>query len=156
MSLTARQQLFIVEYLKIWNATEAAKRAGYSEKTAYSSGQRLLKYVEVAAAISERLTERKMSADEVLARLSEQAKSLYVQFIRDDGTVDITGLKAAGLGHLIRGVKQTRYGVVVEFNDPQAALDKLMRHHGQYNDRLAVDMNAQIATEIIVDRGKPE
>ncbi|MDL4842824.1 terminase small subunit [Aquibacillus rhizosphaerae] len=51
--LTARQQMFIDEYLIDLNATQAAIRAGYSEKTAYSQGQRLLKNVEVHARIEE-------------------------------------------------------------------------------------------------------
>jgi phage terminase small subunit len=42
-----RQRRFIREYLKSYNATQAAKMAGYSEKTAYSQGVRLLKNVEI-------------------------------------------------------------------------------------------------------------
>lgn len=38
MALTAKQQKFINEYLLDLNATQAAIRAGYSEKTAYSIG----------------------------------------------------------------------------------------------------------------------
>lgn len=49
--LTDKQQAFVLEYIKDKNATRAAKAAGYSESTAYSQGQRLLKNVEVAAAI---------------------------------------------------------------------------------------------------------
>lgn len=58
MALTAKQQLFVQEYLIDLNATQAAIRAGYSPKTAYSMGQRLLKNVEVAAAIAEALAKR--------------------------------------------------------------------------------------------------
>jgi phage terminase small subunit len=43
--------VFAAEYVKDWNATQAAQRAGYSAKTAYSQGQRLLKNVEVRAEI---------------------------------------------------------------------------------------------------------
>lgn len=49
--MTPKKQLFVQEYLIDLNATRAAKRAGYSEKTAYSAGQRLLKDVDVATAI---------------------------------------------------------------------------------------------------------
>lgn len=45
--LTAKQEKFVKEYLTDLNATQAAIRAGYSEKTAYSQGQRLLKNVEI-------------------------------------------------------------------------------------------------------------
>lgn len=46
MSLNEKQKVFCEHYAACLNATEAAKRAGYSEKTAYSIGQRLLKNVE--------------------------------------------------------------------------------------------------------------
>ncbi|WP_235420893.1 terminase small subunit [Jeotgalibacillus soli] len=53
MKFTDKQQMFIDEYLVDLNATQAAIRAGYSEKTAYSQGQRLLKKVEISARIEE-------------------------------------------------------------------------------------------------------
>ena len=49
--MTHRQELFIQEYIKTVNATHSAIAAGYSKKTAYSIGQRLLKNVEVEKAI---------------------------------------------------------------------------------------------------------
>jgi phage terminase small subunit len=52
------QKAFADYYIETANATESAKRAGYSEKTAYSQGQRLLKNVEISAYISERMTEQ--------------------------------------------------------------------------------------------------
>jgi phage terminase small subunit len=59
LALNEMQQAFADYYLEISNATESAKKAGYSEKTAYSQGQRLLKNVEVKAYIDERLDEIK-------------------------------------------------------------------------------------------------
>ncbi len=41
--MTAKQKLFCSEYVKDYNATQAAIRAGYSEKTAASQASRLLK-----------------------------------------------------------------------------------------------------------------
>lgn len=49
--MNAKQERFVHEYLQDFNATQAAIRAGYSPKTAYSQGHRLLKDVEVEAAI---------------------------------------------------------------------------------------------------------
>lgn len=49
--LNEKQRAFIDEYVKDKNATQAAIRAGYSEKTAYSQGQRLLKKVEIKEAL---------------------------------------------------------------------------------------------------------
>lgn len=80
--LTPKQKAFADEWIKNGgNATVAAKEAGYSERTAYSSGQRLLKNVEVLAYIAnqqeemERLAERDiMSLTEIQIRRSKIGK----------------------------------------------------------------------------------
>jgi phage terminase small subunit len=51
--LSAMRERFCQEYSREANATQAAIKAGYSEKSAYSQGQRLLKFPEVAARITE-------------------------------------------------------------------------------------------------------
>jgi phage terminase small subunit len=55
MALNARQQLFVAHYLKHKNATEAAKAAGYSAKSAYSTSSRMLENAEIKAAIQEKV-----------------------------------------------------------------------------------------------------
>lgn len=52
MKLTPKQRLFVQEYLVDLNATAAARRSGYSKKTAKSQGQRLLTKVDIKAAIA--------------------------------------------------------------------------------------------------------
>lgn len=58
VELTARQSRFVDEYLIDLNATQAAIRAGYSEKTAESQGARLLRNAKVQRAIKERMNQR--------------------------------------------------------------------------------------------------
>jgi len=53
VKLTEKQKRFVAEYIKDYNATQAAIRAGYSEQTAYSQGNRLLKNVDIKKAIKE-------------------------------------------------------------------------------------------------------
>ena len=53
MTLTAKQERFISEYLIDLNATQAAIRAGYSEKTAQEQSSRLLSNVMVQQAVSD-------------------------------------------------------------------------------------------------------
>jgi phage terminase small subunit len=65
-----RQARFVEEYIVDFNATQAAIRAGYSQSTARQQASRLLTNVDISQAISERL----MSADEVVARLSDIAR----------------------------------------------------------------------------------
>lgn len=50
--MTPKQQRFVDEYLIDLNATQAAVRAGYSAKTAYSMGQENLSKPEIAHAIA--------------------------------------------------------------------------------------------------------
>jgi phage terminase small subunit len=73
--MNSQQQQFVDEYLVDLNATQAAIRAGYSEKTAYSQGQRLLKNVEIAKAVQEAMGKRsqrtEITADYVLSNLAQ-------------------------------------------------------------------------------------
>lgn len=75
VKMTSRQARFIEEYLISLNATDAAKRAGYSEKTAYSIGQRLIKMKEIQEAISRSMIERSertaLTQDYVIDNLRE-------------------------------------------------------------------------------------
>lgn len=76
--MTPRQEKFCVEYLIDLNATQAAIRAGYREKTAYSMGQRLLKNVEIQNRIKKMRDEYYdktiMSAKEVEYLLSKAGR----------------------------------------------------------------------------------
>lgn len=74
MSLTNKQQAFVREYTRDFNATRAAKAAGYSDKTAYSYGQQLLKNLEIQDAIKAHIAEVSMSEDEVKTRLADIAR----------------------------------------------------------------------------------
>lgn len=68
-----RQRLFVDEYLKDLNATQAAIRAGYSEKTARSQGNRLLTKVDIKNAIKKR---QEALQDENIATLKDIAEFL--------------------------------------------------------------------------------
>ncbi|WP_031521298.1 terminase small subunit [Siccibacter colletis] len=75
--LTAQQRLFVAEYLKDGNATQAAIRAGYSKKTANEQGARLLAKVSIAQAIAQQqkaaIARAIGSADEVLTQMWQLA-----------------------------------------------------------------------------------
>lgn len=68
-----RQNRFVCEYLKTGNATESAIQAGYSKKTAYSIGQRLLKNVEIMKNIEEH---REKISQETQLSVSEIVKEI--------------------------------------------------------------------------------
>ncbi len=75
--LTAQQRLFVAEYLKDNNATQAAIRAGYSKKTAEQIGYQLLQKPSVAQAIAQQqkasIARTLGSADEVLEQMWQLA-----------------------------------------------------------------------------------
>lgn len=75
--LTAQQRLFVAEYLKDGNATQAAIRAGYSKKSAEQIGYQLLQKTPVAQAIAQQqkasIARMLGSADEVLAQMWQLA-----------------------------------------------------------------------------------
>jgi phage terminase small subunit len=142
--LTNRQQAFVEEYLACWNATEAARRAGYSKKTANEQGSRLLANVSVKAAVAARLAELKADADEVLIRLTDHARGSIEDLMDDEARLSLTSARERGKLHLVRKLKQTtRWDgdgnkIVtdeVELHDAQAALVQLGRHHKLFVDR---------------------
>lgn len=84
--MTSKQQKFICRYLINNNATLSAIEAGYSKKTAYSIGQRLLKNVEIQKTMKKYKTESikkmKIKLDEIIAdvyRISKEGKNDYVK-----------------------------------------------------------------------------
>ena len=72
MGLTNKRRVFIEEYLRCWNATEAARRAEY--KHPRRQGARLLSFVDIQKEVERRIEEKAMGANEVLNRLAEQAR----------------------------------------------------------------------------------
>jgi phage terminase small subunit len=89
--LTGKQQLFVQEYLKDLNATQAAIRAGYSAKTASSQGERLLRNVEVQKAVTEQMASRsarvQIDADWMLQRLGEDVEADMADLYGEDGNL---------------------------------------------------------------------
>ena len=147
MALSNKQKVFIEEYLQCWNATEAARRAGYAFPNV--EGPKNLVKPSIKALIQVRIDEKAMSADEVLARLADQARGTMADFItlRDDGyfIVDLKKAEAAGKLHLIKKIRQVRtvkneeYEEIrtdVEIYDSHAALVDLGRHHKLFTDNV--------------------
>jgi phage terminase small subunit len=76
--LNPKQKMFVEEYLIDFNALGAAIRAGYSPKTAYSNGSRLLKDAEVMKALAKAQEKRSektgITAEYVLTSLKSVAE----------------------------------------------------------------------------------
>lgn len=89
--MNERHKRFAEFYASCANATEAAKKAGYSDKTAGSQGQRLLKKVEIANYIAD-LQEQAQS--ERIANV-EQVREFWSRIMRDPKEKTANRLKAS-------------------------------------------------------------
>lgn len=90
-ALTAKQKAFVAEYLIDLNATQAAIRAGYSEKTAYSIGNENLSKPEISDAIAaaqlERSRRTEITQDMVVTELAKVGFSDLRSALKQDGTL---------------------------------------------------------------------
>lgn len=89
--LTPKQARFVSEYLIDLNATQAAIRAGYSEKTANEIGAENLAKPSIKAAIDaaiqSRTIETKIDANWVLKRLADEAEADIADLYDDNGNI---------------------------------------------------------------------
>ena len=82
MDLTPKQKAFADEYIKNGgNASDAARKAGYSEKTAYSMGQQNLKKLEVSSYIAAKqsLIEKQKGTDIMSLAEIQQRRSMIAR-----------------------------------------------------------------------------
>ena len=71
--LTEKRKRFVIEYLKDFNAKQAAIRAGYSPKVATVEGSRLLRFANVRAAIDRKKTKITEAADVTVEKIVKEA-----------------------------------------------------------------------------------
>jgi phage terminase small subunit len=143
---TDKQRLFVAEYLVDLNAKQAAIRAGYSFKTAYSIGHENLKKPEVAAAIQQALDKRaertRVTADKVVKELARLAFTDMRSFVRwgphgfefvdsddlpKDETAAVTKVK----------LSPTQFGdrMEIELGHKDSALRMLAEHVGLFDSK---------------------
>ena len=157
VKLTDKQQLFVTEYLRDFNATRSAMAVGYSKKTAHTSGWMMLRNDEVQAEIQRQkaLTTAQLGLD-IQRVITELMKIAFADIsdvmeygiheipVRDeDGDIlaDSVGnpiLEKQNFvrlkneheidGTVISEIKQTRVGVSVKLHDKLRAIEKLERY----------------------------
>jgi phage terminase small subunit len=176
LSLTAKQERFVQEYLIDLNATQAATRAGYSAKTANEQGCRLLTNVSVRSAIEDaqkRRSERtEITQDRVLLELSRIAFFDLRKLYREDGSlkamseldddaaavlagvdvVETRGNAAIGGEDGIRHIPE--YVKKVKIPDKVGALGLAMRHLGMLKDK--IEHSGAIGIADAIRQGKAE
>ncbi|WP_046901038.1 terminase small subunit [Gluconobacter oxydans] len=145
--LNEKQARFVEEYLVDLNATQAAIRAGYSEKTAGQFAFGLLKKIEIQSAISEgqkaRSARTKISQDRVIQEIARLGLSDVRKLFNDGGRLlqphewdDDTAAAVASIEVDQRkepGEGGEQYTVTkIKAWDKNAALEKLCKHLGLY------------------------
>lgn len=87
--LTPKQRMFVAEYICSLNSTEAAKKAGYSPKTAMEQGYQLLQKTSVQTAIQEQMDARSkrtlINADYVLNGIKNTVDAADNDFVKLKG-----------------------------------------------------------------------
>lgn len=143
--MNEKQALFVKEYLIDLNAAKAAIRAGYSETSAYNLGYRLLRNVEVRAAIEAALEARgerlAVSGDLVLKELAKIAFSDIRQVatwteggVRFRPSEEVDDETAAAIQEISESStdnqRTTRTQLKVKMHDKMKALTLLSQHLG--------------------------
>lgn len=163
--LNAKQDRFCLEYLKDHNATQAAVRAGYSERSAYNQGQRLLQLPEVQLRLTEArekiLQESGVKVKNVVDELAKIAFTNITDILTKATGLEVkpfdqlTAAQRASIAEIsettVRGVKTKR----VKMHSKLAAMDMLMKHLGGYMtaaeliERLPPERLEELVNEIL-------
>lgn len=149
------RERFVDEFMIDRNATQAAIRAGYSEKTAGSAGHRLLKTAEILAEINRRGAEQSqrlgVTADRIMQEYERLAMYDPLDFFNADGSMkalaDIPEDARRAIGGIeIRELKEseTDESVIyaslkkIKLSDKKGALDSLAKIMGLMKDRVEI------------------
>lgn len=137
--MNARQTRFVTEYLIDFNATQAAIRAGYSEKTAYSIGQRLLKNVEIKNAIN-KVREEIQNENILTVKDIEEFLSLSIK-----GEIEEEVLLTVGTGNgaskIVKEMKQ------ISARDRIKAAELLGKRYGSWTERQDISLDIPVLFE---------
>jgi phage terminase small subunit len=110
--MTHKQRLFVAEYLQDLNATAAAIRAGYSERTARQQGARLLTNADIVEAIRQEVQQRLkgagVTAQRVMAELQKVAYGDMGDYLvfQENGQLRLDFSKARGRTAAIASIDQ--------------------------------------------------
>lgn len=167
--LTDKQAAFVKEYLVDLNATQAAIRAGYSQKTAAIAGFENLRKPNIADAVQKAKTERskrvQIDADEVLREVQRRAFTGLSKFIRvnSDGQpiVDLSAATPSEIDCLTEATTEGQWvgqgedavfihKVKIKLGDNGKYLDMLMKHLGLFApEKLDVKVSGMTNEEIL-------
>lgn len=143
MKLTEKQKIFCDEYIISLNATQAAIKAGYAEKTAYAIGAENLRKPKIQNYISERMEQKESSLiatqDEVLQYLTSVLR----------GESQTTDIVLVGIGDGYQEVQEVEKKPSEK--DRLKAAELLGKRYGLYTDKISADVDMSL--DISIDYG---
>lgn len=134
--MNIRREKFVREYLRTGNATKSAQAAGYSKRTAYSQGERLLRNAEIKQAVetARKRAEEKGLVDLIEAKrvLSRIIRSKLSEYLDANGKPNLSKLKKSEQEIMELAIEPTTYGTrrKIKLRDPIAAIERLARLSG--------------------------
>lgn len=141
--LTEKQKRFVAEYLVDLNATAAAKRAGYSERTANEQGARLLANVSIQEALHSAIEQRSKRTEITQDRVLEELAAIGFSKATDYATVRGPIVEITPTDQLtedqkkvVASIEQGNFGIKLKLHDKVKALELLGKHLGMF-DRVA-------------------
>ena len=162
--LTAKQRLFVAEYLIDLSATQAAIRAGYSPKQADAIGYGNLRKPDISSAIQKAMDERAkrigITQDRVLLEYARIAFYDPRKLVDADGKIipfaglDEDTARAVVSFDMVSMEKSEGELVKVRLADKLAALNSLARHLGMFNDKMTVEVKGGLAERLARMRAK--
>ena len=149
--LTTKQQLFVDEYLVDLNATRAAIRAGYSEKTAEFQASRLLKNVKIEKALSIRMKARErrtaITHDKVLEDI-ERIKQNAMQLVPDkDGNMTMANHAAALKAAELQGRHLGMFNYKIEVAGTISITDALAQANMRVIEAEVIDVTPRLEND---------
>lgn len=143
-----KQDLFVKEYLKDLNGTQAYIRAGYKAKDENSAAvmaNRLLRNVKIQEKIQAAMAEREKRTEITQDRVLKEIANLAFTDRTGIANLKNNSLIIKNFDELseeqkacISGVKETKYGIEVTFYNKEKALEMLGRHLGMFTEKLEV------------------
>ena len=141
--MTAKQRRFCDEYLIDLNATQAAIRAGYSKKTAYSIGVENLKKPVIKRYLDERMEEK----DKELIADQDEVLKYLTSVLRGNSRSSVVVVESTGdYCSEAREMKKAP-----DEKERLKAAELLGKRYGLYTDRIEQDIDMEL--NISVDYG---
>lgn len=155
-ALTAKQELFVNEYVQSWNAAKAAALAGY-RGDGFKVGWRILRVPKVAAVIKDRLEEYAMPAFEALARLAQIARASVGDFLIYDPETGQFNVElpddttAEQLFPAVKKIKRFPDGrLEIEMFDKLRALELIGKHFRLFADILESKSDIELLGNLVI------